>query len=168
MAGAVGLDAERDERVVDAEGARRKVLGRGAQDVAEGLLALDRLVGRQDEHDLVGRAIDGERGQGDRGRGVAPERLEQHGDVGELVADEPLVAPVGDDRDVVGQRAQARGRRLEQGLGSQQREEGLGPLGPTEGVEPGPATAGHDDAVHAPLILGAGRGPPTPGPSVSR
>ena len=162
--GVIGPDAERDERVVDAEGAGGKVLGSRPQDVAEGLLAFDGLVGRQDEHDLVGRAIDGERGQGDRGRRVAPEWLEQQGDVGELVADQPFVAPVGDDRDVVGQGAQARGRRLEQGLGSQQREEGLGPLGSTEGVEPGPTTAGHDDAVHAPLILGAGRGPPTLGP----
>ena len=159
---AVGLHAERHERVVDAERAGREVVRRGAQDVAEGVLAFDGLVGRQHDHDLVGRAVDGERRQGDGGGRVAPERLEQEGRVGELVADHRFVATVGDDRDVVGQRAQARGRRLEQGLGAEQRKEGLGPLGPAEWVQPRPTTTGHDHAVHAPLILGAGRGPPTP------
>ena len=95
---------------------------------------------------------------------LRPSGSSEQSHVGDLVADEPLVAPVGDDRDVVGQAGEARDRRLEQGLGSEQRQEGLGPLGSTEGVEPGPTTAGHDDGVHAPLILGAGRGPPTLGP----
>ena len=48
---------------------------------------------------------------------LRPSGSSRRADVGQLVADEALVAPVGDDRDVVGQRAQPRGRRLEQGLG---------------------------------------------------
>ena len=106
-----------------------------------------------DEHDLVGRAIDRRGRQGDRRRGVPPHRLEQERGVGHLVADEPLVAPIGDDRDVIGQRAQAPVGRLEEGLGADERQEGLGALGATQRVEPGPAAAGHDDGIHAPVIV---------------
>ena len=52
--------------------------------------------------------------EGDRGGRVATHRLEQHAHVGELRPDEPLVAAVGDDGDVVGEAVEARGRRLEQ------------------------------------------------------
>ena len=115
------LRPQRDERILDAEGARRKVLGGGAEHVLVDAFArrLDVGVGRDHEHDLVGRAIDRRGRQGDRRRGVPPHRLEQERGVGHLVADEPLVAPIGDDRDVIGQRAQAPVGRLEEGLGAE-------------------------------------------------
>ena len=108
-----------DEGILDAEGARGKVLGRRAEHVLVNAFArrLDVGVGRDHEHDLVGRAIDRRGRQGDRRGRVPPHRLEQERGAGHLVADEPLVAPIGDDRDVIGQRAQAPIGRLEKGLG---------------------------------------------------
>ena len=120
---------------------------------------LDMGVGRDHEHDLVGRAIDRRGRQGDRRGGVPPHRLEQKSGVGHLVADEPLVAPIGDDRDVIGQRAQAPVGRLEEGLLADEGQEGLGTLGATQRVEPGPAAAGHDDGIHAPVIVAPPTGP---------
>ena len=45
-------------------------------------------IGRDDEHDVLGRPVEGDRRQGDRGRRVATHRLEQEGGVRELVADD--------------------------------------------------------------------------------
>ncbi len=149
------LRPQRDERILDPEGARRKVLGRGAEHVLVNAFArrLDMGVGRDHEHDLVGRAIDRRGRQGDRRGRVPPHRLEQKLGVGHLVANEPLVAPIGDDRDVIGQRAQAPVGRLEEGLGADEGQEGLGTFGATQRVEPGPAAAGHDHGIHAPVIV---------------
>ena len=64
------------------------------EDVRVGVLArgIDVGIGRDDEHDVLGRPVEGDRRQRDRGRGVATHRLEQQGGVRELVADQPLVA----------------------------------------------------------------------------
>ena len=66
---------------------------------------------------------------------------------GSCSLDQPLVAPVGHDRDVVGR--QPRRGRLEERPLTEQRQEGLWALGTAERVESGPAAAGHDDGVHA-------------------
>ena len=116
-------------------------------------LRVDMGVGGDDEHDVLGRPVEGRRREGDRGGRVATHRLEQQGGVGHLVADDPLVAAVGDDRDVVGQAAQPPLGGLEQGFVAEQREEGLRALGPAQRMESGPATAGHDDGVHVVPIL---------------
>ena len=57
-----------------------------AQDRPEDVVALDRLVGRQDEHHLVVGAVDGQRGQRDRRRRVPAERLEDERRIGCLLA----------------------------------------------------------------------------------
>ena len=64
-------------------------------------------VGRDDQHHLVVGLVDGDRGEGDGGGGVAAHRLEQDVRVRQLVADEALVAAFGDDGDVVVRRAAA-------------------------------------------------------------
>ena len=73
-------------------------------------------------------------------------------DVRRLLADESLVAPVGDHRDVVGQAGQALDRPLQEGALAEQRQERLGALGAAQRVEAGPAAAGQDDGIHAPLV----------------
>ena len=138
---------------------RGEVLGRRAEDSLEDRHVLDRLVGRQDDHDLVVGAVDDQRRERDRGRGVATERLEDERRVRDLVADQPLVAPVGDHRDVVGQALEALDRALEQRPFAEQRQEGLRALGAAEGMEAGPTAAGQDDGVHARLVYGR-RGQP--------
>ena len=83
--------------------------------------------------------------------------------VGQLVADEALVAPVRHDRDVVGRR-----RRADSAVAwrsdslAEERQERLRALGSAQRVESGPAAAGHDDGVHAPPILGAATRAMTP------
>ena len=67
----VGLDAERDERGLDPECGTGDPLGRVTQHATEDGLALDHVVGRQDDHDLVLRPLDGQRREGDR-RGRVP------------------------------------------------------------------------------------------------
>ena len=134
-----------------------------SQDAPEGVLArgIDVGIRRDDEHDVVRWPVQGDGRERDRGRGVATHRLEQQGRFGELVADQPLVAALGHDRDVVGQPPQPPLRGLEQGLVAEQRQEGLRALGPTQGMESGPTAAGHDDGVHVAVIVAprAGRGP---------
>ena len=73
-------------------------------------------------------------------------------DVRGLLADDPLVAAIGDDRDVVGQAGQALDRPLQQGALAEQWQERLGALGAAQRVEAGPAAAGQDDGIHAPLV----------------
>jgi len=105
--GAGHLGAQRDKGVLDVEGPGREVRGRLREDVRIGVLArgIDVGIGRDDEHDVLGRPVEGDRRQGDRGRGVATHGLEEQGGVRELVADQSLVATLGHDRDVVGQPA---------------------------------------------------------------
>ena len=66
--------------------------------------------------------------------------------------DDLLVASVGDDRDVIGQPRQAVDRALQQRPFAEQRQEGLRALGTAQRVEAGPAAAGQDHGVHAPLV----------------
>ena len=75
--------------------------------------------------------------------------------VGHLLADEPLVAPIGDDRHVVGQPVQALDGPLQERPLVEQRQEGLGALGSAERMEPGATPTGQDHGVHAPLSLRA-------------
>ena len=110
-------------------------------------------VGRDDDHDVLRRSIEGGRRQRDGSGRVAAHRLEQERGVGDLITDDPLVAAVGDDGDVVGQTAQPPLRGLEQGFVAEQGQEGLWALGPAQRMESGPAAAGHDDGVHVLVIL---------------
>ena len=98
-----------------------------------------------------GRSI-GERRQGDGGRGVPTERLETSAAPGACAADDALVAAVGDDRDVVGQARETVDRSLQQRSLAEQRQEGLRALGSAQRLESGPAAAGEDHGVHAPLV----------------
>jgi hypothetical protein len=66
--------AQRDQRLVDLESLLGKRCRR-PEDLAEGGLVCDRMIGREDGHDLVLRAVDGSDGQGHRGRGVTTDRL---------------------------------------------------------------------------------------------
>ena len=154
----VDLDPERDQGVVDAERAGRQPLARVTQHHAEQIGPFDSLVGRQDEHDLVVRSIDGQGGQGDGGRGVPPERLHQDSDAGELGPDETLVASVGDDRYIVGHPGQPGDSRLDERLRGDQGQERLRVLGAAQGMEARPAAAGQDDGIHVATILGAAPG----------
>ncbi len=145
------LGAERHERIVDPERPGGQPLRRDADDVGVDALTgrVDVRVRGDDEHDVVVGPIDGRRRQGDRGGRVATHRLEQEAGVRELVADDALESAVGHDRDVVGQPAQPSRGRLDEGLVAQEWQERLGVLGAAQGVEPRPATAGHDHGVHA-------------------
>ena len=137
--------------------AGRQVLGGRAQDVAEDVVAsCDRLVGRQDDHDLVLGPVDGER----RERDGAPRccgraaRASERAHAGACVADESLVAPVGHDRDVVGQA----GQPVDRPPGGASRSpssgrNGFGRSGRLSGMEAGPTATGQDHGVHAPPIL---------------
>ena len=125
---------------------------RGAEDVAEDRLALDGLVGGQDDHDLVVGPVDHERGQGDRGRRVPPERLDHHADAGRLLEHDVPVAAVGDDRDVVGQAGQPVDGSLQERPFTEQRQEGLRALWAAQRVESGPTATGQDHGVHAALV----------------
>ena len=131
-------------------------LGRRPQDVLEDAARAGSMCASagQDEHDLVVGTIDGERREGDGGGGVATHRLEEDHRRGELIADEPLVAPVGHDRDVVGERPRAVATVAWSSVSiAEQRQERLRALGSTQGMQPRPAAAGHDDGVHAPTII---------------
>ena len=81
-----------------------------------------------------------------------PDRLDHDAHARCLLADDALVAPVGDDRDVVGQAGQALDRPLQEGALAEQRQERLGALGAAQRVQAGPAAAGQDDGIHAPLV----------------
>ena len=112
------------------------------EDVAVDAVArrVDVGVGRHDDHHLVVGPVDGERRQGDRRGGVPAHRLEEHPAVGQLVADEALVAPVGHDRDVV--RRQPGGRRLQERSSPSSGRNGFGRSGRLRGwsrVPPPPA-----------------------------
>ena len=85
---------------------------------------------------------------------LRPSGSSQHGHAGELVADEPLVAPVGDDRDVVGHAGEAGdGAPAAAIVVADQGQERLGAFGSAQRVEPRPAAAGHDHGVHVRPIL---------------
>ena len=62
----------------------REAGGRIGDDLPEDALArrVDPLVGREHDHDLVVVAVDGQRREGDRRRGVAPRRLGEDPDAG--------------------------------------------------------------------------------------
>ena len=83
---------------------------RPAQDVAVDVpRASDRCgVGRQDQHHLVVGPVDGEVARAIAAAVFRPIGSSRTRAVGHLVADQPLVAAVGDDRDVVGQSASRR------------------------------------------------------------
>ena len=132
--------------------AARSAAARRASEV--GVIVPHGLVGRKDDHDLVVRSVDGLRGQGHGGRGVAPDGLTD--DVGERqgrhgLADEGCVAHVRDDEDVSGpdewgQAADGRGQQAAAIL--QQRQERLGLAVAAERPETGAPSPGHDDGVH--------------------
>ena len=119
-------------------------------DVAELVLALDPLVGREDEHDLVVGPVDERRRQGDRRRGVPAAGLDDEPNVRDLVADELAVAPLRHAIDVAlaDERGDPAHSPLEERLVTEKREEGLRSLGSAERPEPGPATTGQDHGVH--------------------
>jgi hypothetical protein len=143
------LDAEGHERVAHPEvDAGRQAVRRRPEGVTEDVLEGDGMVGREDGHHLVVRAVDGDRGQGDRRGGVAGRRLDQHLHGGHLAPHEALVALVGDHDDVVGEAVEPPHRRLEQGLVAEQREERLGALRARQGPQARPAAPGQDDDVH--------------------
>ena len=156
-----GLDAERDERILDVERASGEVVSRASEHGAKDLLALgvDRVVGGQHDHDLVDGPVDGERREGDGRGGVPGVWLGQHRDPGELILDVADVALVGDDRDVLGPQVElvtvheAGDGQLEERVAPKQGEERLGAFGPAEGMQPGPTAAGQDDGVHVTLIV---------------
>ncbi len=148
--GPIHLHPQGDQRPLDPEGLDRQPPGGVAQRGLELDLIHDRVVGRQHDHHVVGRTIDRQGREGDRRRGVAPDRLLDHGHVGQLAADEVAVAPIGDDEDVSGidQRIEPVDRQLEQRPLAGQRQEGLGPLGSAERPQSGPSAAGEDHGIH--------------------
>ena len=103
---AVDLDPKGHERIIDAKGSRRDLLGR-RQDRLEDRHLFDRLVGRDDDHHLVLGAVDRQGGEGDRGGCVPTERFEEELGVRRLLAGQCLVAAIRDDRDVIGETRQA-------------------------------------------------------------
>ena len=63
------------------------------------------MVGRQDDHDVVGRPLDGGRRVGDRGRGVPAGGLAEHVgriELGQLLEHKRGIASIGDHHDVAG------------------------------------------------------------------
>ncbi len=144
------MDAERDERILDLEDARSQPLRRHRNDLPECVLLLDRLIGRQDKHDLLVWSVDRGRREGDRSGGVLSGRLDDQPNVGGLVPDELTVPTIGHAVDVVvtDERRDPAHGPLEERLVGEEREEGLGALRPAERPEPGPATAGEDHDIH--------------------
>ena len=140
----------------DADGRHLAALGaaRGEADrPEEGLLVLDQVVGGEDADDGRALAAQGEQvaDQGDRGSGVAPDRLEP-GPVGrqaELAQDPPrqhLGVPRADEPRV------AEGAQAAEGLGQERLSEQVAELlrhgGAGDRPEPGAAAAGQDDWDH--------------------
>ena len=151
--GPIDVDAERDERRLDVERALGQARG-SRQDRPEDVLAFDRMVGRQDEHDLVVRSIDEDSGEGNRRRRVPPGRFGDHPDARALGPHEVPVPPIGDHRDV--QRghgelhviANAVDRELQERPAAEKRQERLGCLGTAQRPEPRAAAPGEDHHVH--------------------
>ena len=101
-------------------------------------------------------AVELQRRERDRGRGVPAHRLGDHADARQLRADHRPVPALGDDGDVVGLQPELGvaddpvDRPLEQRALVEQRQERLGRLGSAERPQPRPAAAGHHDRVHGP------------------
>ena len=110
------------------------------------------MVGRHDEEDRPRVALQRrEGGDGDGGRGVAPERLEDDGSARDaegahLLGDDEAMLLVGDDdrRLEQGLVADPQGRLLQHGLRSDQGQELLRIGLPRQGPEAGPGAAGQE------------------------
>ncbi len=157
---ATGLYAERDERGINPEGTGRQDIRGSRKNSTKLALALDQMVGWQDQHDVVFPSIDDERGERDgRGR-IAPGRLCDRLDAGQLFANKRDVVAIGDDVDIACADAQLRSadnpieRHLEERPIAEQGQEGLGSLGRGQRPEAGPAAARQDHDVHAPQFYG--------------
>ena len=126
----------------------------GADGLAVRRVVDDSMVRGQDDHHVTRITIDPERRQRDRGSRVATRGLDEDSDLGQLLAGHLRVAPVGDDRDVLGGERQIRmpddavDRQLQERPLAEQRQEGLRGLGAAQGPQPGSPATGQDHGVH--------------------
>ena len=114
----------------------------------------DQVVGREDGHHLVVRAVDRERGQRDGRGGVASRRLEDDPGIRHLGPDEVGVGGTDDDPDAGQARHQPQpvDRPLDERPLVEQRQEGLRAIRAAERAQPGAAPARKDHRVHPRIV----------------
>ena len=125
------------------------MLPRGLQDPLEDPGLGDGVIGRQHDHDLVGRPVDGDGRERDRGCRVAADGLAQDRHVRNLFVDEVRVPGVGHDvHGPLDEPLDALDGLLDQRPLAEQRQERLRAVVVAQGPQPRSTAAGEDHRVH--------------------